>query len=63
MLISVFLLVGMAFVQVGINRVRNSVDLLTMDSGVHAASIRWLKITQWLLQAALLAVLIFVHIN
>ena len=61
--ISVFLLVGMTFVQIGINRFRNSVDLLAMDSGDNATSTRWLKITPWLLQAALLAVLIFVHIN
>ena len=63
MLISVFLLVGMIFVQIGIIRFRNSAHLLAMDKGVNAASLRWLKIAPWFLQAALLAVLVLIHID
>jgi uncharacterized membrane protein YidH (DUF202 family) len=63
MLISIFILVGITFVQVGISRFRNSADLLAMDEGVNVTSLRWLKIAPWFLQAALLAVLALIHIG
>lgn len=61
LLISVFVMVGMTFVQIGIHRFRHSTTALAMDIGINGNSLVILRIAPWMLQAALLAVLVFVH--